>query len=221
MVDGGVAPRFGRRLLDVAVALTALVLLSPLLLTIALLVRLASPGPALFRQTRVGQGGQPFTIYKFRSMRLGSGGPEVTTGADPRVTRIGRIIRATSLDELPQLVNVLHGEMTLVGPRPETPRLAARYPNSCTAIFRYRPGLTGPAQTRMRDGAMLPEQVDDLEEHYLRELVPLRVELDFDYLRRPTLARTLLLLAETGAYVLKVGRRAPKPASRAADHSAR
>jgi lipopolysaccharide/colanic/teichoic acid biosynthesis glycosyltransferase len=221
MVDGGVTPGLGRRLLDVAVALTALVLLSPLLLTIALLVRLASPGPALFRQTRVGQGGQPFTIYKFRSMRLDGGGPEVTTGADPRVTRIGRIIRATSLDELPQLVNILQGEMTLVGPRPETPRLAARYPHSCMAIFRYRPGLTGPAQMRMRDWAMLPQQMDDVEEHYLRELVPQRVELDLDYLRRPTLARTLLLLAETGAYVLKVGRRAPEPASRAADHSAR
>jgi lipopolysaccharide/colanic/teichoic acid biosynthesis glycosyltransferase len=220
MGDRGVAPGLTRRLLDVTVAVVALVLLSPVLVTIAVCVRLTSSGPVLFRQTRIGQGGRPFTIYKFRSMRPSVAGPEVTAAADPRVTRLGRVLRATSLDELPQLLNILRGDMTLVGPRPETPGLAARYPISCMDVFQHRPGLTGPAQTRMRDGNVLREQVEDVEEHYLRELVPLRVALDLEYLRRPTMARTLLLLAETGAHVLNVGR-APVPASLTADRSVR
>lgn len=208
-VGGAVGISVGRRLLDVVVSLTALVLLLPLFLGIALAVRASSRGPVLYRQLRVGAGGRPFELYKFRSMRWRSGGSAVTPQGDPRVTRVGRALRALALDELPQLVNVLRGEMTLVGPRPEVVELARRYPEWARTVFRHRPGLTGPGQLRVRDEEVLCADEDSLEDHYLAEVVPRRCALDLDYLAAPTLRRTLGLLAQTGAYLLRriTGRR--------------
>jgi lipopolysaccharide/colanic/teichoic acid biosynthesis glycosyltransferase len=153
--------RLARRTLDVAGALTGLLIASPFLLGIALWVRSESPGPALFRQVRVGAGGRPFTLYKFRSMRLEGddralrelieaelrGESTQSDGStkldDPRVTRSGRFLRRTSLDEVPQLLNVLRGEMSLVGPRPCLPWEAELFPAEFSARFAVRPGLTG------------------------------------------------------------------------------
>jgi lipopolysaccharide/colanic/teichoic acid biosynthesis glycosyltransferase len=195
-----------RRALDVAAAGGALVVLSPVLALCALLVRLETPGPVLFRQMRVGEGGRPFTMLKFRSMRIGAGGPLVTAPGDRRVTRIGSFLRSTSLDELPQLINVLRGDMTLVGPRPEVPELAAQYPQECRVVFDFRPGITGPAQVRYRDDAVLAPGADaldpaSLEQHYLHTVVPERVEADLGYLREPSFRRTLAVLAETVRYL--------------------
>lgn len=201
----GISPSAGRRLLDVVLSVAALVVLWPLLLMVALAVRLSSPGPALFRQLRLGQGSVPFCLLKFRTISNNQSGSEITVPRDPRVTRLGRFLRATSLDELPQLINVLRGEMTLVGPRPETPALAARYPGECTAVFQYRPGLTGPAQLHLRDRDVLPT-IGDVEEFYLRKVVPERVALDLDYLANPSVGRTVTLLAETVAYILRPAR---------------
>jgi lipopolysaccharide/colanic/teichoic acid biosynthesis glycosyltransferase len=204
---GGV-PRVGpgRRALDVAVALTALVALVPVLLVLAVLVRCCSRGPVLFRQVRVGAGGRPFVMLKFRSMSVGTpGGPQVTAATDQRVTALGRVLRRTSLDELPQLLNVLRGEMTLVGPRPETVELADRYPEDCRWVLQHAPGLTGPCQIRLRDRDVLPPDVVDAEEYYLSVLVPRRVALDTTFLGRPTLTATFGVLVETFGYLL--GRR--------------
>jgi lipopolysaccharide/colanic/teichoic acid biosynthesis glycosyltransferase len=201
-----VGPRWSRRALDVVVSLGALLALAPVLLLVAVAVRCTSPGSILFRQVRVGQGRAPFVIYKFRTMRPGGGGPEVTTADDLRVTPIGRILRATGLDELPQLLNILRGDMTLVGPRPETPALARRYPRVCTVVFDYRPGLTGPSQIRLRDKDVLPGWARaklDLEEHYLNHFVPMRTALDLDYLDDPSLGRTVAVLFETAAYLVR------------------
>src|SRR5207244_10118364 len=112
-------------------------------------------GPVLYRQVRVGQGGRPFRLIKFRSMRPGDG-PEVTAGGDPRITRVGAILRRTSLDELPQFWHVLRGRMTLVGPRPDTVELASRYPQDCQWVLQHRPGITGPAQLYLRDAPTIP-----------------------------------------------------------------
>ncbi len=192
---------FARRTLDIAGSLAGLIVLSPLLLAAALAVRLSSPGPVLFRQARVGAGGRSFTLYKFRSMRVASGGgPELTLRDDARVTLVGRVIRSMSIDELPQLVNVLRGDMTLVGPRPETIPLAERYPLPCRVIFRFRPGLTGASQLRCRS---IPDDVVDVERYYLERLVPLRVALELDYLDDPSLGRTVALIGETITYVLR------------------
>jgi lipopolysaccharide/colanic/teichoic acid biosynthesis glycosyltransferase len=200
----GIAPGLVRRTLDVMVSAAALVLLAPVLLLLAVAVLLESPGGALFRQVRVGQGGRPFTIYKFRTMRSASNGPEFTPRNDPRITRVGRLLRHSGLDELPQLVNVLRGDMTLVGPRPETPSLASRYTASCGRVFAYRPGLTGPAQVRLRDEDALPTDGVELERHYLEEVVPRRAALDLEYLADPSLRRTLGHLVETALYVVRV-----------------
>lgn len=145
-----------KRTLDVAVAAAGLVLAMPLLLVIAALVRLTSPGPAFYRQERVGRGGRAFTLYKFRTMvreAEAATGPVLATAGDPRVTPLGRILRAARLDELPQLLNILKGEMSLVGPRPERPHFVEQYANEL-ADYRYRmlvrPGLTGVAQVMGR-----------------------------------------------------------------------
>jgi lipopolysaccharide/colanic/teichoic acid biosynthesis glycosyltransferase len=182
------------------------VLLSPLLLALALLVRATSPGPALFRQQRVGEGGREFTLYKFRSMRCRTAGPEVTVDGDSRVTRVGRLLRSLSLDELPQLLNLVRGDMTLVGPRPETPGLARRYPPECRWVFAFRPGLTGPVQLRARELAAPPDGVGDPEAYYLTVLVPRRVALDAEFLAAPTLAGELAMVLRTVRQLLSSAR---------------
>jgi len=192
--------------LDLLTTGTAFVLLAPLLAAVALLVTMTSPGPVVFRQERVGQGGVPFTLLKFRTMRTGSRGPNVTTADDHRLTPFGRLLRLAGLDELPQLFNILKGEMTLVGPRPETPDLAMRYPSGCDAVFSYRPGLTGPAAVRLRDRDELRSPYQDLEEYYLRVVVPTKVAVDLEFLAAPTLPRTLGVIAETLLYIVTGGR---------------
>jgi lipopolysaccharide/colanic/teichoic acid biosynthesis glycosyltransferase len=205
----GIAPGPARRALDVGVALAVLVLGAPLLAAVALWIVVSDGAPVLYRQDRVGQGGLPFTLYKFRTMRAGRAGPEVTAPGDPRVTGVGRFLRRTSLDELPQFFNVLAGRMTLVGPRPETPALAARYTGDCAAVFLYRPGLTGQSQLRFRDTEMLAPSIADPEVFYLTELVPRRVALDRAFLEDPSFGRTLSVLARTALSVAASLRSAP------------
>jgi lipopolysaccharide/colanic/teichoic acid biosynthesis glycosyltransferase len=204
----GIRPSPARRLLDVTLASLVLGLVWPLLLALAVAARRSTGGSAIYRQLRVGQGGIPFTLFKFRSMRVGAMGPEVTAPGDGRVTRVGALLRKTSIDELPQLVNVLLGDMTLVGPRPETVALATRYPAELMFVFRYRPGITGPSQVLARDERVLG-QVGDVESFYLTKLVPHRVALDLSYLRNPTITRTLRWLADTLLYLIRVARPAP------------
>ncbi|MDH6108527.1 lipopolysaccharide/colanic/teichoic acid biosynthesis glycosyltransferase [Kitasatospora sp. MAP12-15] len=202
-------PGRARRFLDVVTGLSALLLLSPLLLVLAVVVRASSAGPVLFRQQRVGERGRLFTLYKFRSMRAGATGPEVTGRGDPRVTRVGRLLRATSLDELPQLLNLLRGDMTLVGPRPETPALARRYPPQCRWVFAYRPGLTGPVQLRANELAAAPQGVADPEAYYLEVLVPQRVALDSEYLATSSIAGDLAVVLRTVGHLLALRRLLP------------
>ncbi|MFG2497178.1 sugar transferase [Streptomyces sp. NPDC048441] len=201
-------PSTPRQILDIAVSLAGLVALSPLLAVVAVLVRMTSRGPVLFRQQRIGEGGREFTLYKFRTLRPDMAGPEVTGSDDARVTRVGRQLRRLSLDELPQLFNVARGDMTLVGPRPETPGLARRYPPGCRWVLDHRPGLTGPVQLRSRAYAAQLEGQADPEAYYLDVMVPRRVTLDAEFLADPTLAHSVRLLMRTARYVLSaVGER--------------
>ena len=202
VIDGlaSVAPSRKRRLLDIAVALVGLGISLPLLVVIAAASRLSTHGSAIYTQVRVGQGGVAFAMYKFRSMRNGLSGPEITTPGDRRVTRVGALLRATSLDELPQLFNVLRGEMTLVGPRPETVALALRYAPDWRVVFAHRPGLTGPVQVTFRDA--VPDGLEDVETYYLTELLPKRVAFDLAYLADPTFASTLSLMFATTRHVV-------------------
>jgi lipopolysaccharide/colanic/teichoic acid biosynthesis glycosyltransferase len=196
-------PSRWRRVLDLVVALITLAISSPVLLLLLAAAWKSTNGSPVYRQVRVGQGGVPFTMYKIRSMRSGLDGPEITGPDDRRVTKLGALMRATSLDELPQLLNVLRGDMTLVGPRPETVALAQRYPIESREVFAHRPGMTGPVQLRLRDA--VPEGVADVEDYYLRELLPMRTELDLAYVAHPSIPATLSLLAETAGHVFTRG----------------
>jgi lipopolysaccharide/colanic/teichoic acid biosynthesis glycosyltransferase len=199
-----------RRTLDVVASVAGLVLLSPVLVVVAVLVKVTSPGPVLFRQTRLTHDRHEFTIYKFRTMRVSRGGPEVTAPGDARITAVGGFLRRTSLDELPQLLNVLRGEMTLVGPRPETPALGAKYPQELAWVLDHTPGLTGPTQITLRDDHVMLNGLDDPEEWYLQQLVPSRVAMDLTYLRDPSAAATVRNLLQTARY-LATGRSPAAP----------
>ena len=193
----------GRRSLDVLIGGLLLLAASPVLLVVAVLVLMTSGRPVLFRQSRVGENGRLFTIYKFRTMRNVASGPEVTASTDTRITPLGVFLRRTAIDELPQLWHVVRGQMTLVGPRPESAALAARYPVGCRPVLMARPGLTGPAQLRYRErSAVPPDERTDVEHWYLDVLVPLRVAADQEYLARPTIRRTLYYILVTGLFVV-------------------
>jgi lipopolysaccharide/colanic/teichoic acid biosynthesis glycosyltransferase len=193
---------FARRSLDLAVSFFSLVLLSPLLLVVALVVSSSSQGGPFFRQARVGSGGRPFKMLKFRTMRYRSQGSDLTARDDDRVTKVGRVLRLTGVDELPQLWNVLRGHMTLVGPRPETVGLARRYPSECQDIFRFRPGVTGPTQLVSWHAEEAVVDSEMAERDYLETKVPMRVQLDMTYLNDASLGRTLLILARTAKLAL-------------------
>jgi lipopolysaccharide/colanic/teichoic acid biosynthesis glycosyltransferase len=191
-----------RRALDVVVAAVLLLLVSPFIAVIVGLILLTSGRPVFFRQSRVGENGSRFILYKLRTMKVVASGPEITAHADARITRLGSFLRRTAIDELPQLWHVLRGQMTLVGPRPESDALARRYPSACQAVLLARPGLTGPAQLYYRErSAVPPADWPDVESYYLEVLVPLRVAADREYLDHPTLRRTLRYLFLTALFV--------------------
>jgi lipopolysaccharide/colanic/teichoic acid biosynthesis glycosyltransferase len=197
-----------KRVLDLLVAGLALVLLAPLLGVIAVCVRLDSRGAVFFRQERVGRGGGTFRIHKFRTMQADAPGrgPGITVGDDPRITRVGRFLRRTKLDELPQLIDVLAGDMSLVGPRPELPCYVALYPADLRAqVLAVRPGITDPASLKYADEAALLAQSADPEREYREVLLPAKLRESVAYARRATLASDLLVLARTAALLL--GRR--------------
>lgn len=186
-----------RRCLDIVIALVVLVLLSPLMILLAILVKLSSPGPALFRQERVGLNGKPFTLLKFRSMRPAVGGPEVTAGGDARITSVGRFMRKWKLDELPQFINVLRGDMTLVGPRPEVPRYVAYYTAEQRQVLSVRPGITGKTQLEYRNEEQLLAGRDNTEQYYISEVMPAKLRLDLEYLRSRSIMGDLWILLRT------------------------
>jgi lipopolysaccharide/colanic/teichoic acid biosynthesis glycosyltransferase/O-antigen/teichoic acid export membrane protein len=195
-----------RRTLDLAAATIALTLLSPLLLVLALLVRASSPGPVLFVQERSGRHGRPFRLLKLRTMRTGAdGGMQITVDGDPRVTRVGRMLRRTKLDELPQLWNVLRGDMSLVGPRPEVPRYVAGLNDEQRAVLAVRPGITDPASIAFRDESELLSRYENPERAYRDEILPHKIALSLDYLARRTVWTDLGVLLRTAAVLL--GRR--------------
>lgn len=177
-----------RRAVDVLVALLALVVTSPLLLVVGLVVLLGSRGRPLYRSPRVGRDGQPFLLWKFRTMRpaTSSDAPQVTSGGDPRITRIGRVLRRTKVDELPGFLNVLRGDVTLVGPRPESPVFVERYTPAQREVLRVRPGLTGPNQLRLIDEESLIPVGVDASAFYVEQILPGKLEVDLAYLRERT-----------------------------------
>ncbi|MBS0508182.1 MAG: sugar transferase [Proteobacteria bacterium] len=194
-----------KRLFDILFAALALLLLCPLLLAAALWVRLDSPGPVLFRQRRVGRGGRPFDIYKFRTMVTGAeaAGPQITVGADARITRAGAWLRHTKVDELPQFLNVLLGDMSVVGPRPEVPRYVALYPPElCALVLSVRPGITDLASIAYRDESSLLARSSDPERAYVEQILPAKLAYAEQYVATRTLWLDLRIIGWTLLAVL-------------------
>ncbi|MDH7515016.1 MAG: sugar transferase [Bacteroidota bacterium] len=192
------SPRHFPRVLDIVFSAMGLLVLSPLLGLIAILVRASSPGPVFHRAVRAGVKGRTFTLYKFRTMyhRREDSGPGVTYGDDPRITAVGRVLRRWKLDELPQLVNVLKGEMSLVGPRPEDPRFIPYYPSHLRSILEYKPGITSPASVRYRnESAILP--TGNPEAEYIANILPEKLAIDIAYFRTAGLLDHVQLLFKT------------------------
>ena len=187
-----------KRLFDFVIAAVALVLLSPLLLAVALWIKLDSPGPVFFRQERVGRHGVPFRIHKFRSMRTDAPGLQLTVGSDPRITRAGAWLRGKRLDELPQLIDVLQGTMSLVGPRPEVPRYVAHYPSALRAVvLAVRPGITDPSSLDFLDEASLLAAAADPEREYIERILPIKLQRAADYARQASLRTDVQVIWRT------------------------
>jgi lipopolysaccharide/colanic/teichoic acid biosynthesis glycosyltransferase len=196
-----------KRAFDLLIAAVALLLLAPLLVGVALLIKLDSPGPVFFRQERVGRFGVPFRIHKFRTMREGASGLAITVGADPRITRAGAFLRRTRLDELPQFIDVLQGTMSLVGPRPEVPRYVAFYPPALRErALAVRPGITDPVSLDYIDEAALLAAAADPEREYVERILPVKVQRAAEYAEQASLATDAAVLWRTVGVLLRKAR---------------
>jgi lipopolysaccharide/colanic/teichoic acid biosynthesis glycosyltransferase len=187
-----------KRALDVVLCVVSLLILLPLLLLIAAVLKVTS-GEVIYRAPRVGRDGRPFTMFKFVTMVRDDSGPRVTRDGDPRITRVGHWLRATKLNELPQIVNVLKGDMSLVGPRPEDPRYAAHYPPHHRRVLAVRPGLTSRAFLQFGDEQAFIERArpTDVEQYYLQELLPEKLDIELGYVDNWSLREDLKILAGT------------------------
>ena len=192
-----------KRLFDMVCAALGLLVLSPVLLMCALLVGLTSPGGVLFRQERVGKDGVPFTIYKFRSMRKDNAGLKISTSRDTRITPVGRVLRKTKLDELPQLWNVLKGDMSFVGPRPEVREYTDLYTPEQRQVLMVRPGITGLASIRYRNENELLTASSDPNRTYIEEVMPAKLALDLEYIPCACVSYDIKLILETLVTVVR------------------
>ncbi len=198
-------PVIAKRLLDILISLAALILLSPLFLFIAVAVRVSSRGPAFFRQDRVGLRGETFRIWKFRTMTAeeAHAAPLVTSSDDRRVTAVGRFLRRWKLDELPQFVNVLLGEMSIVGPRPEVRRYVAMYSDEQRRVLSVKPGMTDEASIRYADEERILAECDDIEATYVNEIMPRKLELNLKYIDGRSLWGDIALILRTAVGVFR------------------
>lgn len=195
-----------KRLFDLLLSTLGLLALAPLLLLIATLIKLDSPGPVMFRQERVGRFGKPFHIHKFRTMRHEPAGQglQITVGADRRITRVGGFLRASKLDELPQLLDVWLGDMSLVGPRPEVPRYVAHYPAELREkVLSVRPGITDIASIEYRDESAVLARAADPEHAYVQEVLPHKLALAARYVERSSLMLDVWLIWRTVVAIVR------------------
>lgn len=188
-----------KRVFDIIGSSVGLLLLSPLFIVVALAIKLSGKGPVFFSQKRIGKDFKPFTLYKFRTMNhdVFSCGVSCTAMGDARITSVGRILRKIKVDELPQLWNVLKGEMSLVGPRPEVPKYVEMFKNEYAEILKVRPGITDYAAIEFRDEEKLLEKFNDPEKGYVREVLPKKIVLYKKYLANKSLSTDIKLILKT------------------------
>ncbi|MVB12419.1 UDP-N-acetylgalactosamine-undecaprenyl-phosphate N-acetylgalactosaminephosphotransferase [Caprobacter fermentans] len=195
---------FLKRTGDILASLFILLIFSPVLLLLAIAVKLDSPGPVFYRQVRVGRYNRDFRIYKFRTMVQNADkiGPAVTTGEDARITRIGKLIRKCRLDEFSQLINVLNGTMSLVGPRPEVRRYVDAYSPEGMATLLVRPGITAPSSIAFKDEDRLLVASGDPDRIYIEQILPPKTELNLEYIRKVSVWGDIKIMVQTVAAVI-------------------
>lgn len=192
-----------KRAFDILCSFLGLTVLSPVLLVVSVLVAVTSPGGVFFRQERIGKDGKPFRIFKFRSMRKDNAGLKITTGNDSRITPVGRFLRKSKIDELPQLINVLVGDMSFVGPRPEVADYVNLYTPYQRQVLLVRPGITGLASIRFRNENDLLTASDDPNRTYIEQIMPRKIDLDLEYIPRASVFYDIKLIFQTFAVVIK------------------
>jgi lipopolysaccharide/colanic/teichoic acid biosynthesis glycosyltransferase len=195
-----------RRVFDVTLSAISLISLAPVMLVIAVMIVIEDGGPVFFQQTRLGFDGRPFGMYKFRKFRsdCGTSGVPLTVEGDSRMTRIGRFLAATKLDELPQLWNILKGDMAIVGPRPESMAFADCFQNGYEEILQHKPGLVGPSQVAFRHEAKLYPANEDPCVFYRRVLFPAKAMLDLAYFKRRTIGSDLSLMVQSALTIFNI-----------------
>lgn len=188
-----------KRLTDIIISLAGLLILFPLFVVVSLLIKLDSKGPLLFRQERIGKDYRAFRIYKFRTMTADSQGRGslITVRGDVRITRVGKTLRAAKIDELPQLLNVLRGEMSLVGPRPEVRKYVELYEKDYRRLLRIRPGITDPASIRYSSEESILASSQNWEEEYVGRILPEKIKLSLEYVDNHTVITDLELIVRT------------------------
>jgi lipopolysaccharide/colanic/teichoic acid biosynthesis glycosyltransferase len=188
-----------KRMFDIVVSSLTLLGLAPLFLMVALLIKMDSPGPVFYRGVRVGRGGKPFRIFKFRTMIVGADqkGPSSTAAEDPRITKVGKFVRRFNLDELPQFINVFKGEMSIVGPRPEVPRFVEMFTEEEKAILTVRPGITDWATLWIRDEGKVLAGSDDPDKAYMEKIWPEKHRLALEYVKNHSLGVDLQIMFQT------------------------
>ena len=192
-----------KRAFDILCSFLGLTVLSPVLLVVSVLVAVTSPGGVFFRQERIGKDGRPFRIFKFRSMRKDNAGLKITTGNDSRITPVGRFLRKSKIDELPQLINVLVGDMSFVGPRPEVADYVDLYTPYQRQVLLVRPGITGLASIRFRNENDLLTASDDPNRTYVEQIMPRKIDLDLEYIPHASVFYDIKLIFQTFAVVIK------------------
>jgi lipopolysaccharide/colanic/teichoic acid biosynthesis glycosyltransferase len=188
-----------KRAFDFIVSLLVILAALPLWLAVAIAIKLDSSGPVFYRSTRIGKDGSPFTLYKFRTMVADAPrqGPGITQQDDPRISRVGRILRKLKIDEMPQLVNALKGEMSIVGPRPEDPRYVAHYTPEQRRVLSVRPGMASPAFIKYRhEEELLAVAGNDWEHVYLTRILPDKLRMDLEYIEQQSFLFDLAVLAQ-------------------------
>lgn len=193
-----------KRVFDFMASLLGLLILSPILLVTAIFIKIDSRGPIFFKQKRVGKNKETFEIYKFRTMVTDAEkmGKQITVGNDRRITRIGKVIRKCKLDELPQLINVLKGEMSLVGPRPEVPRYVELYDEYQEQILLVKPGITDYASIKFINENEILGASSDPEEEYIKEIMPNKIELNMQYINNFSIFEDIRLILKTILYIV-------------------
>ena len=188
-----------KRIFDLFWSIIGLIILSPIFIFVAILIKLDDGGPVFFRQERIGYKGKPFKICKFRTMVVDAEkkGMQLTVGKDPRITKIGNILRKTKLDELPQLFNVVVGEMSLVGPRPEVPYYVAMYDENQKKVLDIMPGITDPSSIKYRDESEILSKSKDSEKTYIEEIMPEKIRINLEYAQIANIIKDFIVIIKT------------------------